>query len=129
MGSACVTRTGTAIAALVVLCSLAGCGGSGAADAESPLESAFSICNGSTLTAADSGHTVIVDTKPGGGFSGGTDDLVCMLDALHTPDRVVHEMETTTALMGRQSEQADGLSYEWSYHPDNGLDLTISDGD
>jgi hypothetical protein len=36
-------------------------------------------------------------------------------------------MEGTRALDGRQTQTADGYSYTWSYHPDNGLDIIITE--
>ena len=33
-------------------------------------------------------------------------------------------MMKTTALMGRQSAETDKYKVSWTYHPDNGLEVT-----
>jgi hypothetical protein len=35
-------------------------------------------------------------------------------------------MENTSSLKGVQDADWDGLHAEWSYHPDNGFDVSIS---
>jgi hypothetical protein len=30
-------------------------------------------------------------------------------------------------MMGQQTAQESGLNYRWSYHPDNGLNMVITD--
>lgn len=53
--------------------------------------------------------------------------LVCFLGEFETPESIVASMNSTTSMMGRQ-EQTDGdISYEWTYHPDNGMDLIATD--
>lgn len=54
-------------------------------------------------------------------------DLACVLVELGAPQSLVANIDSTTALMGRQTEEADGLEYSWSYHPDNGLNMVISE--
>jgi hypothetical protein len=41
----------------------------------------------------------------------------------------VAQMDSTTALMGRQDADDGDLQYQWSYLPDNDIDLTITEGD
>lgn len=50
-------------------------------------------------------------------------------DALELPDYLMNEMLHTTAMMGRQTEnfESQGISVSWSYHPDNGLQVTYKD--
>jgi hypothetical protein len=55
------------------------------------------------------------------------EDIGCALGGIGTPDSVVAMMEGTRALDGRQTQTADGYSYTWSYHPDNGLDIIITE--
>lgn len=50
---------------------------------------------------------------------------VCTLEELDGPDSVLSKMESTTAMMGRQSDDWDDFEVSWSYHPDNGLDATF----
>lgn len=48
----------------------------------------------------------------------------CMLDQLNAPTYVVDQMLETRSLDGRQSTSwGEGVTAEWSYHPDNGLDV------
>lgn len=72
---------------------------------------------------ADEGKTFIA--------SGVKSDMVgflgCFLTEFDTPQAIVAAMDTTTSMMGRQ-EQSDGdMSYQWTYHPDNGMDLIVTD--
>lgn len=54
------------------------------------------------------------------------EDIGCALAGIDTPDSVIAMMEGTRAMDGRQTQTADGYSYTWSYHPDNGLDIIIT---
>lgn len=49
----------------------------------------------------------------------------CTLDELDGPDSVRSKMESTTALMGRQTDEFGDFEVSWSYHPDNGFDATF----
>ncbi len=72
---------------------------------------------------ADEGRTFIADSVGSDmvGFIG------CFLTEFDTPRAIVAAMDTTTSLMGRQ-EQSDGdLTYQWTYHPDNGMNLIVTD--
>jgi hypothetical protein len=54
---------------------------------------------------------------------------VCTLEELDGPDSILSKMESTTAMMGRQSDDWDDFEVSWSYHPDNGLDATFEQND
>jgi hypothetical protein len=72
----------------------------------------------------DGDQTLTID-----GIHGPTIDQLlfdCVFDELDTPDSVKSLVSDTTALMGRQREEAGGIEYVWSYHPDNGLDITMT---
>lgn len=45
-------------------------------------------------------------------------------EALGFNGSVYSQMMKTTALMGRQSAETDKYKVSWSYHPDNGLEVT-----
>jgi hypothetical protein len=51
----------------------------------------------------------------------------CVLKRLGLPEYLREQIENTNALMGRQRAEADGLAYEWSYHPESGLSMTITE--
>lgn len=112
----------------------AGCAEASVADDTTVLEKAYASCTedgdpaGWTeyLDLADEGHTLIVDT--------GTEDesnsslaYLCVTLALDTSEAVQSSIETTTSMMGRQTRTDGDLTYEWSYHPDNGLHVVITD--
>ena len=53
--------------------------------------------------------------------------LACVLSELETPDAVVTMMENTTAMQGVQQASHRALDYRWTCHPDNGLELIITE--
>lgn len=96
--------------------SLSSCG-------DTKVEKAYKACDVSSysIRLADDGGSILIDGAPSYALS----DVACILNELDTPDFIVSEIDATTALMGRQHEEDGGISYEWSYHPDNGLDMVI----
>jgi hypothetical protein len=52
-------------------------------------------------------------------------DLACVITTVGVPDSVISRMNTTTALMGQQEATFDGITVRWSYHPNNGLDMSF----
>jgi len=72
---------------------------------------------------ADEGATLLVDTKS---EHGDVDNAACVTQNIDTPKRITSAIANTTAMMGAQTDSANGYSYRWSYHPDNGLNLIIS---
>lgn len=55
------------------------------------------------------------------------DRVTCFLNELKTPEYVRKHIESTRALDGQQTDKWDGYEARWTYHPDNGLLLTIID--
>jgi hypothetical protein len=49
----------------------------------------------------------------------------CVLDALAVPERVLDHIGTTRALDGQQEDSWDNYQARWTYHPDDGVNLTI----
>ena len=76
----------------------------------------------------DGGHTVLLDQK-GEEDSSGLDivEVGCFLYAVNVPDAITAQMDATRALDGRQSDEFDGITVSWSYHPDTGIDLVFED--
>ena len=72
---------------------------------------------GKTLIINSSGDPIktIVDTQTVG----------CVLDYLKTPAAVRAHIDSTRALDGRQTDSWGGFTAAWTYHPDDGLDITI----
>jgi hypothetical protein len=91
---------------------------------ESRLNSAFAACESrdsdKTLSLEDDGATIVIDTGSEYGDPFGMD---CVLTELGTPQSIQAEMGRTTALMGEH----EGLTFSWSYHPDNGVNMVITD--
>lgn len=110
---------------------LTGCASSGSlsGSGETRLYQALNKCGDvysgiDKVDLTDSDNTLVVN-----GATSHKDirEVACILDHLGTSGAVRNELAQTTALMGRQSDESDGLKYEWSYHPDNGLDLIITE--
>jgi hypothetical protein len=51
---------------------------------------------------------------------------LCVLDALEIPRTVESRIYNTTAIMGQQEAFWDDIVASWSYHPDRGLDLSLT---
>ncbi|WP_292833897.1 hypothetical protein [Microbacterium sp.] len=54
-----------------------------------------------------------------------TSDLYCFLGKLRAPQSLEAKIGQTRALDGRQSEDWDGFTIEWTYHPDDGANVII----
>ena len=54
------------------------------------------------------------------------DEIVCLLQFLEVPDRVIYAMDHTSSNSGRVSESWDGIEASWTYHPSNGLDIILT---
>jgi hypothetical protein len=100
-----------------------------AAAKDARLSDAYNSCAGrdtaNTVELDDDGNSIIVDTRS---EYTSMDGVACVLNELGTPDSIVSSIDHTTAMMGSRDEENDGLSYSWSYHPDNGLNLVITNG-
>ena len=98
------------------------------ATAKPPLQVAYGECLGAkgwkTLTLGDEGRSLIIDT---GSEYGPIEGLACVLSELGTSQAIVAQMESTTAMMGVQEADDNSLHYQFSYHPDNGVNMVITD--
>jgi len=99
----------------------------GIRNADTPLRQAFSACRSGDLADAD--HTLVIDTS-GEEYDTGSDTvdgLMCTLGKLSTPQSVIAQLEHTRALDGMQSAQWDDYGASWTYHPDDGVDVIITE--
>lgn len=83
-----------------------------------------------TRNVGDDGGSISFDTQGDDDASG--DDLVdvlCVLTALETPDRVISQMSQTRALDGTLETSWGDYEAFWNYHPDNGMNLTVFERD
>ncbi|WP_040339719.1 hypothetical protein [Candidatus Blastococcus massiliensis] len=92
-----------------------------------PLEAAYRACtardDGNTLSLRDGGTTIVIETRSEYGDPAG---LHCVLGELDTPHAITAQMDRTTAMMGVQEAEDDGIVYSLTYHPDNGVDMVIT---
>lgn len=89
---------------------------------ESSLEQAVNSCGVGEIE--DEGSTLLID---GAGKYGMTiEDLVCLLAEIDTPSSTIALIDSTRALDGRQEDSWDGIQAQWTYHPDNGLDMVLT---
>jgi hypothetical protein len=136
--AAVVVIIGVVIAVVVISQSDSGSDTAAAGDggAEVDIETArfqlaYDTCGvtSTNIEVADEGQSMILDGPPDS--SANSDefitDLACVIEALNMPEYVVHNMENTTSLMGLQEATWDGIHAQWSYHPDNGLDLVLTE--
>ena len=82
----------------------------------------------STGTLGDGDHTLEIDTA-GEDYGSGTATMSgfdCTLDFLNAPRSVLGKMESTRALDGMQSATWGSFEASWTYHPDQGLDVIIT---
>ncbi len=76
-----------------------------------------------TMSLVDDGSSIVIDTRSEYGSTAGLD---CVLRELETPQSIEAQVGRTTAMMGVQDAEDDGLEYSWSYHPDNGVNMVIT---
>lgn len=71
----------------------------------------------------DGGHTLIMMVGGGNGMS--NDTMTCVFNSLDVPASVREHIGTTRALDGQQTDSWDDFTARWTYHPDDGLQMTI----
>ena len=70
----------------------------------------------------DAGRSLILTV---GRESMNADTMTCVFDRLGMPTAVREHVSTTRALDGQQTDQWPGYTARWTYHPDDGLQMTI----
>lgn len=81
------------------------------------------------LVVADKGTTLTLTTAGESGVSyTGIEDVACVLTELEVPSYVVSHIDSTRALDGQQTDEWDGISARWTFHPESGLHLVLRDG-
>jgi hypothetical protein len=95
-----------------------------------PLKTAYDDCGLDLVLETyleDGDRTLTVDTLGEEDLFGASYfDYLCVLESLETPSRITTRMDGTSALDGQQTDSADGLTYFWKYHPDRGVQLTVT---
>lgn len=130
----------TAVGVFIVALLLVGCGGSttsstsgeetSAAPVDTRLSDAAQMCGdldseGDILSVSNDGTSMFLDGS-------GEWDLTafsilgCLEDELGFSEPLKSSIENTSALMGQKEWSESGMTMQWTYHPDNGLDLAIT---
>lgn len=78
------------------------------------------------FTLGDGDKSLIIDGDGDEDYGAPLTDTVCVLDALDVTDAVLEKMNSTSALMGVVSASWNGITAEWTYHPDNGFDIILT---
>ena len=80
------------------------------------------------LDMLDGGSAVSINGAPSSGVGGAdVDTIVTFFVALDAPEVLYSRFDSTSSLMGLQEYEWDGLHVQWTYHPDNGLDILVED--
>lgn len=81
-------------------------------------------------TIADDGSYLTIDTDPldlGEYITDGSDEAIKDINKeLGFPDSVYAQMISTRALDGVQTYEKNGVNVQWTFHPDNGLEVIYS---
>jgi hypothetical protein len=95
----------------------------------SPLENAYQACGGdflSGITISEDGKSMLLDMQGEEDLFGADySEIACVLRELEVPDIVDSQISITTSLMGVQTADWDGITANWTYHPDRGLDISL----
>lgn len=103
---------------------------SGAApmDPRSALQIAAEACGiGSAIS--DGGHTLSMSRVAAEEAPGpiSYDEYTCAMNKLAVPHSVLDHIGTTRALDGMQEDSWGDYKARWTYHPDNGISMTITE--
>lgn len=76
----------------------------------------------------DDGKTLIVETHPDDEdpLGVGLTAVSCVQEQLDMPARIVKSMSATRSVDGRQRDEWDGYTAQWSYGPSTGLNLIVA---
>lgn len=135
-------RAAAAGPVLLAVLALSGCGSAtelrpdedqpGAAETpaneRTALDQAYLDCGAGDL--GDEGYSLVMDTQGDDDLAAGQDsyeDVACVVAKLDIPDSVVARIDATRALDGMQSATWGEFGASWTYHPDNGLDLIVTE--
>lgn len=109
------------VAATLLAFTLTGCAGK-----FDTFQKAYDKCGSPEgITISDEGKTIVINGLGDEEYYGAElYDVICIVNAVQTPDYIIGNMETTNSMMGRQTDTfGDNIDVSWSYHPDNGLDI------
>jgi hypothetical protein len=90
-------------------------------------QKAYETCGSpSGVTVADEGKTISIDGMGKEDYSGASyGDLICVIEAIETPDYIYSNIMATRALDGRQIQEFDGIEVSYSFHPNSGANIVF----
>ena len=117
---------------------LTGCGDGGGGPADSTeaaavprLQSAYDTCKAfsnvggmKAVHVKDAGSTMIIATKH---VPLASEAISCIADELNTPRSIISRVNHTSSVMGELNGTSDNLNYSWTFHPDNGLNMVVTE--
>lgn len=124
----------TALSAAVLLSVVAGCASSPAAAPTPRFKTAIEKCHVASghdgLEYADRGASLILSTEPDPdplSTHVNIANVICVLDKLGASAATKDRMFNTRALDGMQDARWKGIDASWTYHPDDGFNLSLED--
>src|SRR5690606_18094802 len=108
-----------------LLIALAACGEDD--EPRNPFAEAYNKCDVFASFIDLDEKTLFFDTA-GDGIGSGEhelDDALCMVRELDAPVHVMNHIGNTSSLQGMQSDSWGDFTAEWTYHPDQGLDIVF----
>lgn len=83
--------------------------------------------NSKYVQISDGGRTLEMDGQGRKDADGAPQPLMaCVFDELDTPQSVLNHINRTSAMSGDQTDAWGKYRAGWVYHPDRGLDITIT---
>lgn len=101
--------------------------GTPAAPAQTLLKVAHDSCSAGILSDGDRTMTLDMAGDDSGSGTLSFDQVACVLVAVDTPSSISSRMDATRALDGMQDAEWDGFHASWTYHPDQGLDIILTE--
>lgn len=96
---------------------------------KNPFPNALDACgiseDDSYIYLGDEGKTLLMNGDGKETYGADSTDVWCVLEALNVPESTVAQMEKTSSLMGVVSDSWDGITADWTYHPDDGFDVVL----
>lgn len=93
------------------------------------------VCDPTWATCATDGSYLLIDTNPknesgnGIAYESALSAVKTVIEKIGLPESLYNDMERTTGLMGKQEEtfEEQGVQVSWTYHPNNGLEVTFKE--